>query len=135
MDEKQVKVPGYGVQAVNGRKVTDEWPIDQASLFAFMGRETAEQILTYLPDFFEASTPKVAELVLAAERRDAPAMKMAAHALRGGCAMISMESLVTLCRAVERASELGQSEKAVALAYALHKEYALIQAAYGLPVD
>lgn len=133
--EQRTTQEAEGDHVARGRTITDEWPIDQAALVAFMGQETADQFVAYLPDFFESSTPKVHDLVSAAEQRDVPALKMAAHALRGGCSMLSMESLVSLCRAVEQASDTGQIDEAVTLAYRLRQEYRLVQAAYGLPVD
>ncbi|MFO7536588.1 MAG: Hpt domain-containing protein [Chloroflexota bacterium] len=113
--------------------ITDSWPIDHAALIQLMGATIANQMLTYLPDYFEASTPQVQRLLSAADKLDSQKMWLAAHALRGSSANMGMTSLVTLCLAIEKYCESDCLQEAAARANQVHEEYSRIQQAYNLP--
>jgi HPt (histidine-containing phosphotransfer) domain-containing protein len=130
-EQSQQSVPT--TQIGSGRPVTDRWPIDQATLVQLMGVETAAKMADYLPYFFEASTPQVRRLLLAARQRNGRDMALMAHTLRGSSANMAMTSVVKLCQAIEKAAEAGDIETAVAQVKALAAEYALILDAYQMP--
>jgi HPt (histidine-containing phosphotransfer) domain-containing protein len=115
------------------REITNTWPIDQAALVQLVGAQAAVQMLDYLPDFFEASTPQVQRLLLAASRLDGREMMLVAHTLRGSSANMAMKSLVTLCQTIEKYCETDRLQEAANQVGALQAEYIKIQQAYNLP--
>lgn len=110
--------------------ISDQWPINKSALIELLGVAGAKEMLTYLPIFFEASTPQVERLLQAAEQLDGQEMALAAHTLRGSSANLAMTSLTTLCRQIETACRQGHLQQAAAQAKQLQVEYNRIQQAY-----
>jgi HPt (histidine-containing phosphotransfer) domain-containing protein len=110
--------------------ITGQWPIDHSVLKDLVGANAVAQMLDFLPDFFESSSPQVERLSQAASRMDGQEMSRVAHSLRGSSANMAMISLVKLCLAIEKHCEAGRLEEAAAQARLVETEYARIQQAY-----
>jgi HPt (histidine-containing phosphotransfer) domain-containing protein len=111
-------------------KITEQWPVDYSVLRDLVGANATTQMLDFLPDFFEASTPQVERLSQAASRMDGREMSLVAHSLRGSSANMAMTSLVKLCLVIENHCEAGRLEEAAKQAKLVETEYARIQQAY-----
>lgn len=128
-NEQSVSTETHG----QANRITTSWPIDQVALRQLVGPQAVTQMLDFLPDFFEASTPQVLRLLQAAEQMDGREMYLMAHTLRGSSANMAMTSLVDLCRAIEKACAAGHLPEAVSQVQQFRAEYIRIQHAYDLP--
>ncbi len=113
-------------------------PIDLEELERLVGEDTTEFLEMMTPIFLEDSETLMQSLETAVQTKDAPAIRHAAHTLKGTSASMGMVPLSTLSRELEATAKEEQLEDSPEIFAQIKVEYKRVQVAlaetYNIPM-